>query len=78
VVREGVTTLDGLVVMKLGADLPPVFSAAPGVDALSKRIMNTILEKLEVSLAQGLRTDYFTWVDEQQDNKSAAVGEVRM
>lgn len=64
--REGQTTLDGLVVMKLGADLPPVFAAAPGVDSLSKRIMNTILEKLEVSLAQGLRTDYFAWVDEQQ------------
>jgi hypothetical protein len=76
--REGLTTLDGLVVMKLGADLPPVFAAAPGVDALSKRIMNTILEKLEVSLVQGLRTDYFAWVDEQQNSNGAGVGEVLM
>jgi hypothetical protein len=53
VVREGGgTTLDGLVVMTLGAELPPVLAVAPGVDALSQRIMNTILEKLEVSLAE--------------------------
>eukprot|EP00238_Polyblepharides_amylifera_P001514 CAMPEP_0196571946 /NCGR_PEP_ID=MMETSP1081-20130531/2078_1 /TAXON_ID=36882 /ORGANISM="Pyramimonas amylifera, Strain CCMP720" /LENGTH=187 /DNA_ID=CAMNT_0041889093 /DNA_START=255 /DNA_END=818 /DNA_ORIENTATION=- len=62
--------LEGKVALQLDADVPSVMADVPVMDSMAQGILDTILKNLEVSLVNGLKSDYRIWIEEGKSSKS--------
>lgn len=58
--------LGGSVRLRIAASLPDVLAIVPGVDAVVQRILDGVLQRIELSLREKLPEDYLAWVAEQR------------